>query len=71
MQTYYNSSRDQDKKEVLMKQLSSLQEIMSENIDKVLQREEKVEILVKKTAKLDSIADEIKKSVMEFMTCLG
>lgn len=36
---------------------------MSENIDKVLQREEKVEILVKKTAKLDSIADEIKKSV--------
>jgi hypothetical protein len=40
-----------------MKQLSSLQEIMSENIDKVLQREEKVEILVKKTAKLDSIAD--------------
>jgi hypothetical protein len=25
MQTYYNSSRDQDKKEVLMKQLSSLQ----------------------------------------------
>jgi hypothetical protein len=42
MQTYYNSSRDQDKKEVLMKQLSSLQEIMSENIDKVLQREEKV-----------------------------
>ena len=27
--TYFNSTRDQDKKEVLMKQLNSLQEIMS------------------------------------------
>jgi hypothetical protein len=44
---------------------------MSENIDKVLQREEKVEILVKKTAKLDSIADEIKKSVIKFINCVG
>ena len=36
---------------------------MSENIEKVLQNEEKVEIVVKKTVKLNSIADEIKRSV--------
>lgn len=46
-----------------MKELSHLQEKMTENIEKVLQREEKVELIVKKTAKLDSIADEIKKNV--------
>lgn len=48
---------------MLMKELSHLQEKMTENIEKVLQREEKVELIVKKTAKLDSIADEIKKNV--------
>jgi hypothetical protein len=36
---------------------------MSENIEKVLKNEEKVELIVKKTAKLHSIADEIKKDV--------
>lgn len=46
-----------------MKELNSLQEKMTENIEKVLQSEEKVELIVKKTAKLDSIADEIKKNV--------
>jgi uncharacterized protein Yka (UPF0111/DUF47 family) len=47
-----------------MRELNSIQEIMSENIEKVLQNEEKVELIVKKTAKLHSIADEIKKNVM-------
>jgi len=37
---------------------------MSDNIEKVLQREEKVELLVKKTAKLDTIAEEIRKNVL-------
>lgn len=37
--------------------------MMNENIEKVLQREEKVEMLVKKTQKLDTIAEEIKKNV--------
>ena len=37
---------------------------MSENIEKVLQREEKVELLVKKTAKMNSIADEIRTNVL-------
>jgi uncharacterized protein Yka (UPF0111/DUF47 family) len=36
---------------------------MSENIEKVLKNEEKVELIVKKTAKLHSIADDIKKDV--------
>ena len=47
-----------------MRELNSLQEVMSENIEKVLQNEEKVELIVKKTAKLHSIADEIKKNVI-------
>jgi hypothetical protein len=38
--------------------------MMSDNIEKVLQREEKVELLVKKTAKLDTIAEEIRKNVL-------
>ena len=37
--------------------------MMNENIEKVLQREEKVEMLVKKTQRLDTIAEEIKKNV--------
>ena len=43
-----------------MKELNSLQEVMSENIDKVLQNEERIELIVKKSSKLKSIADEIK-----------
>jgi hypothetical protein len=46
-----------------MKHLENLQGMMSDNIEKVLQREEKVELLVKKTAKLDTIAEEIRKNV--------
>jgi uncharacterized protein Yka (UPF0111/DUF47 family) len=46
-----------------MKELSTLKEVMEVNIEKVLQNEEKVELIVKKTEKLHSIADEIKKSV--------
>ena len=37
--------------------------MMNENIEKVLQREEKVEMLVKKSQRLDTIAEEIKKNV--------
>lgn len=33
---------------------------MDQNIEKVLQREEKVEMTVKKAAKLDSIAQQVK-----------
>lgn len=40
---------------------------MNENIEKVLQREEKVEMLVKKTQKLDTIAEEIKKNVSSLL----
>jgi hypothetical protein len=40
-----------------MKELSSLQEIMSENIDKVLQNEERVQMIVKKAAKTHTIAE--------------
>jgi hypothetical protein len=41
----------------LIRQLDNLQGMMNENIEKVLQREEKVEMLVKKTQKLDTIAE--------------
>lgn len=40
-----------------MKELSTLIPIMSENIDKVLQNEEKVSLIVKKTEKMHNIAD--------------
>jgi hypothetical protein len=43
-----------------MKELSTLKEVMEVNIEKVLQNEEKVELIVKKTEKLHTIADEIK-----------
>ena len=56
-QMFFNSNQGQDKKDMLMRELNNLQEVMSENIEKVLQNEEKVELIVKKTAKLDSIAD--------------
>lgn len=65
-QTFFNSNKDQDKKDELIKQLENLQGMMNENIEKVLQREEKVEMLVKKTQKLDTIADEIRKKVTHY-----
>jgi hypothetical protein len=37
---------------------------MSENIEKVLQNEEKIELIVKKTSKLQSITDEIRMNVL-------
>jgi hypothetical protein len=37
-QTFFNSNKDQDKKDELVKQLENLQGMMSENIEKVLQR---------------------------------
>ncbi len=39
IQTFFNSNKDQDKKEILMKHLENLQEMMNDNIEKVLQRE--------------------------------
>jgi hypothetical protein len=44
---------------VLNKELEKLQVMMNENIEKVLQREEKVEMTVKKATKLESIAQQI------------
>ena len=54
---FFNSNQGQDKKDMLIRELNMIQEGMLENIEKVLQNEEKVELIVKKTAKLDSIAD--------------
>ena len=56
MQTFFNSTQEEDKKQALVRQLESLQGQMSENIEKVLEREAKVEMMVKKTQKLDTIA---------------
>lgn len=44
---------------------------MSENIEKVLQNEEKVEVIVKKTIKYDSIADGIKNDVRSILCMVG
>ena len=52
MQTYYTTNKDPDKKETLNKELERLQIQMGENIERVLQREEKVEMTVKKATKL-------------------
>lgn len=60
---FFNSNQGRDKKDMLMRELNNLQEAMSENIEKVLQNEEKVELVVKKTSKVVSIADDIKNSV--------
>lgn len=46
-----------------MNELAQIRKGMDENIEKVLQNEEKVELIVKKTVKFDSIADQIKKNV--------
>lgn len=36
---FFNSNQGQDKKDVLMRELNNLQEVMSENIEKVFQNE--------------------------------
>jgi len=54
------NNREPDKKESLNKELERLQLQMNENIEKVLQREEKVEMTVKKATKLESISQQIK-----------
>lgn len=48
-----------------MKEMSQLQDVMTENIEKVLEIEGKVELIVNRSIKYDSIADEIKKSVID------
>ena len=43
--------------------LNNIKETMVENIDKILERGEKVELLVKKTAQMSAVATGIKKQV--------
>lgn len=57
MQNFYNNAQQTDSKDLLMKELNTLLPVMSENIEKVLQNEEKVSLIVKKTEKVHSIAD--------------
>lgn len=45
---------------MLNKKLTDLSDVMKENIEKILQREEKVELFVKRTQKTDKYAQEIK-----------
>lgn len=45
---------------MLNKKLTDLSDVMKENIEKILQREEKVELFVKRTQKTDKYAMEIK-----------
>lgn len=59
----FNNAQGQDNKDLLIRELNTLTEGMLENVEKIVNVEEKMELIVKKTAKLDSIADEIKKNV--------
>jgi hypothetical protein len=60
MQTFYNSYKDPDKRENINRELEKLQLEMNQNIERVLQREEQVEMTVKKAAKLETIAQHVK-----------
>eukprot|EP01016_Furgasonia_blochmanni_P040942 TRINITY_DN5262_c0_g2_i8.p1 TRINITY_DN5262_c0_g2~~TRINITY_DN5262_c0_g2_i8.p1 ORF type:complete len:412 (+),score=76.54 TRINITY_DN5262_c0_g2_i8:64-1299(+) len=53
-----------DKLTKLNKELSETKNIMVENIDKLLEREEKIELLVKKTATMNTMATTIKKQAV-------
>lgn len=44
--------------------MNEVKDIMVENIDKILEREQKVEILVKKTATMNQLSTAIKKQVI-------
>ena len=47
----------------LKNNLNEVKDIMVENIDKILEREQKVEILVKKTTTMNQLSSTIKKQV--------
>ena len=64
MQTFFNNNKDIDKKDELVRKLQNLQEAVSDNILKVMQREQKVQMLVKKAEKNDTIAMDLKKQVI-------
>jgi len=49
---FYNSD-EADKLKKTLKELNNVKEIMLDNLDKILQREEKVELLVIKTKKMN------------------
>ena len=64
MQTFFNNNKDIDKKDELVRKLQNLQEAVSDNVLKVMQREQKVQMLVKKAEKNDTIAMDLKKQVI-------
>ena len=63
MQLFFNSNKDQDTNAVLNKHLEKVQAGMKENIQKMMEREAKVEMLVKKTQKTYTISEEIQSKV--------
>ena len=63
IQTFFNNNKDIDKKDELVRKLQNLQQAVNDNILKVMQREQKVEMLVKKAERNDTIAMDLKKQV--------
>ena len=63
LENYYNTDPEADKLNKLKNNLNEVKDIMVENIDKILEREQKVEILVKKTTTMNQLSSTIKKQV--------
>ena len=71
---YYSDSPDDDNIAMVQKRLDSVKEVMVENIDKVLERGEKIELLVDKTEALNQSAYKFEKqsrSLKNDLWCRG
>ncbi len=62
-QIYFNSNPNADTISRVQSQIDTVKDVMIENIDRVLERGEKIELLVDKTDRLNQQAFKFEKSV--------
>ena len=62
-QEFYNSNPSSDNISRVQAQIDTVKDVMIENIDRVLERGEKIELLVDKTDRLNQQAFKFEKSV--------
>jgi len=67
---FFNTDPSADKYKLIQTEINSVKKVMVENIDKVLERGDKIEVLVTQTAEMENQAFAFKKSSVELQRAL-
>lgn len=71
MQEFYNTNPTSDNIAKVQSQIDTVKDVMIENIDRVLERGERIELLVDKTDRLNQQAFKFEKSVSPYSSLVA